>query len=275
MGNYANGVVARFIGLKGYFRMNKWITKFSFVVAFTGVCLSAVSSVQAWQLPVEIAVSSDTGDKTYIKVVVGLEKGATDGFDNLWDTPALVSHPDPDRDILLNAYVHGKERKGETGRLWKDIRGVEKQGNTEWVIKIDPLPEGKVVSLQWTVPVGMFNAGERLVLKDNNNLDKDGKPAETNVLNEPGYEFNSDGGGEKTLSMVYSKDSSGSSSGGGSGFGCGTVKDRGGDNGGRGTIDIIALILFSSFILRFIRKYCLPVIPNSFRDLLIQHRLRS
>ena|SRR4030067_323505 len=233
--------------------MKKWILRLSFATAITGVCLSAVSSVHAWQLPIEVAVSSDTGDKTYIKMVVGLEKGATDGFDNLWDAPALASHPDPDRAQLLNAYIHGKGSTAETGRLWKDIRGVEKSGSTEWVIKIAPLPMGKIVSVQWSIPDGMLIAGERLVLKDNNNLDKDGRPAETNVLGTPGYEFTSDGDGEKTLSMVYSRDSSGGSSGG-SGFGCGTVKDRGGDSGGTGTIDIMAFILFSPFILRFIRK---------------------
>lgn len=189
-------------------------------------------------------------------MVVGLEKGATDNFDNLWDTPALASHPDPDPDraLLLNAYIHGNGRTGETRRLWKDIRGKEKTGSTEWIIKIDPLPVGKTVSLQWSVPNGMFSAGESLVLKDNSAIDKDGRPAETNVLAKQGYEFTSDGDGGKTLSMVYSKDSSGSSSGAGSGFGCGTVKDMGGDSAGHGTIDIMAFMLFSPFILRYIRK---------------------
>ena len=234
--------------------MKKWILRFSFAAVFTGICLSAVHSAHAWQLPVEVAVSSDTGDKTFIKMVVGLEKGATDNFDNLWDTPALASHPDPERAILLNAYIHGNGRTGETGRLWKDIRGVEKTGSTEWIIKINPLPAGKVVSLQWTVPDGMFRAGERLVLKDNGTLDKDGRSVETNVPGTTGYEFTSDGDGGKTLTMVYSKDSSGSSSGGGSGFGCGTVKDRSGDSAGNRNIDIMAFMLFSPFILRFIRK---------------------
>src|SRR3990172_8432615 len=111
--------------------MKKWILRYSLAAVFISICLSAVPSVQAWQLPVEVAVSSDTGDKTYIKMVVGLEKGATDGFDNLWDTPALSSHPDPDRTVLLNAYIHGNGRTGETGRLWKDIRGKEKPGTSE------------------------------------------------------------------------------------------------------------------------------------------------
>src|SRR3990172_2398581 len=105
--------------------MKKWILIYNLSAVFISIGLSAVPSVQAWQLPVEIAVSSDTGEKTYIKMVVGLEKGATDGFDNLWDTPALASHPDPDRAMLLNAYVLVKGRTGETGRLWKDIRGKE------------------------------------------------------------------------------------------------------------------------------------------------------
>jgi len=234
--------------------MKKWILRFSFAAVIIGICLSAVPSVQAWQLPVEVAVSSDSGDKTFIKMVVGLEKGASDGFDNLWDTPALSSHPDPDRAVLLNAYIHGKGGTGETGRLWKDIRGSERPVNTEWVITIAPVPAGKVVSVQWSVPDGMFSTGERLVLKDNGAIDKDSRPAETNVLAKQGYEFTSEGDGERTLSLVYSKDSSGASSGGG-GFGCGTVKDRGGDSAGTGTIDIMVFILFSPFIFRFIQKY--------------------
>ncbi len=239
--------------------MKKCILRYSLAAAFISICLSAVPSVQAWQLPVEVAVSSDTGDKTYIKMVVGLEKGATDGFDNLWDTPSLASHPDPDRAMLLNAYIHGEGSTGETGQLWKDIRGVEKPGATEWVITIDPLPSGKLVSVQWSVPDGMFSAGERLVLKDNNNLDKDGRPAETNVPGTPGYEFTSDGDGEKTLSIVYSRDSSGSSSGG-SGFGCGTVKDRGGDSADPGNQVIMMVILFSPLILsRLLKKS--PLLP--------------
>ena len=234
--------------------MKKWMFRISLAAAFTGICLSAVHSVQAWQLPVEVAVSSDTGDKTYIKLVVGLEKGATDGFDNLWDTPALTSHPDPDRALLLNAYIHGKGSTVETGRLWKDIRGKDKSGSTEWVIKIAPPPRGKVVSAQWSLPDGIFSAEERLVLKDNSNLDKDGRPAETNVMDEAGYEFTSDGDVEKTLLMVYSRESSDSSPGG-SGFGCGTVKDRGADSANPGNHVIMMVILFSPFFLsRLLKK---------------------
>lgn len=232
--------------------MKKWILRYSLAAVFISIFLFAVTSVQAWQLPVEVAVSSDSGEKTYIKMVVGLEKGATDSFDNLWDTPALSSHPDPDRAVLLNAYINGKGGTGETGRLWKDIRGAEKPVNTEWVITIAPVPAGKVVSVQWSVPYGMFSTGERLVLKDNGAIDKDSRPAETNVLAKQRYEFTSDGDGEKTLSMVYSKDSSGSSSGG-SGFGCGTVKDRGADSANPGNHIIMMVLLFSPFFLRFIR----------------------
>src|SRR3990172_7211609 len=140
--------------------MKKWILRYSLAAVFISIGLSAVPSVQAWQLPVEVAVSSDKGEKTYIKMVVGLEKGATDGFDNLWDTPALTSHPDPDRALLLNAYIHGKGSTVETGRLWKDIRGVEKSGSSEWVIKIALPPMGKMVSVKWSVPDGIFSAEE-------------------------------------------------------------------------------------------------------------------
>ena len=32
--------------------------------------------------------------KIYNRLVAGIEAGATDGFDNLWDAPALTASPD-------------------------------------------------------------------------------------------------------------------------------------------------------------------------------------
>jgi len=213
------------------------------------------SFAHAWQVPVEVSAYRDNGEKVYNKLIIGVEPGATNNFDNLWATPALTSHPDPDIPLLLKAYLNSKGSGKEDVKLWKDIRGVSKS-DTTWDITIDSLPSGKAVIISWVSPFGMLKTGERLVLKDNEKVGDDDQPIETDITEASSYAFLSDEDGSRSLSVVFSKEStSGSKSGGGSGFGCGTVRfyNDAPPAGGSAVIGII--ILFSPVIFfRLIRN---------------------
>ena len=106
--------------------------------------------------------------------------------------------------------------------------------------------------LSWIMPQGMLTAGERLVLRDNDKVNVDGVPVETDVMQISNYMFVSDGEGPRSLSLVLSGGASESaSSGGGSGFGCGTVKAAGNKPPDRGaSLPEIMLLLLPLVFLR-------------------------
>ena len=196
-----------------------------------------ISSAYAWKVPIEVATSADNGEKIYSRLVAGIESGATDGFDNLWDAHALTTSPDPEKEPVLRAYF--------SPALWKDIRGPVKKGN-QWDLIIDSVPEGKDVVVSWIKPQGMLKTGERLVLRDNDKVSIDGVPVETDIIQASNYVFVSDGEGPRSLSLVLSGGTTeSSSSGDDSGFGCGTVKldDNTPPNGGTSALGIVVLLL--------------------------------
>lgn len=224
---------------------------------FAFLILNFNLSAHAWQFPMEVAAFRDNGEKVYNKLIAGIESGATDSFDNLWDTPALLSHPDDDSSLALRAYFipQGGGGEAEKARLWKDIRGMTK-GNTTWEITIDSVPAGKIVVVSWELPPGLLKAGERLVLKDDE-AGADGQPIHTDVTQTSSYALISDSDKPKSLSLVYSKESTKSSgSGSGSAFGCGTI--RGTHEGGPsddGTAIPGIIVLFSPWIyIKLLRR---------------------
>ena len=215
--------------------------------------LLMIPSVYAWQISLEVAAANHEEEKVYTKLVAGIEPDATNNFDNLWDTPALISSPDPETPSILRAYFT-KELEADSGKkyLWKDIRGPVKKGDTLWHITVDSVPEGKNVVLKWEVPQGLLKTGERLVLEDNDRTDADGKPVDTDMIQTSSYEFVSTGEDPRSLSLVLSKEPvTHSRSGSGSGFGCGTTKRHGPSQGGPDPIAI--LLLFSPLVLRLFR----------------------
>ncbi len=218
------------------------------------------SMAYAWKLPMEVTAVAHDGGKVYSRLVIGIESGATDGFDNLWDTPAILSHPDPDSPLVLRAYLEGQggDEEAEMDRLWKDIRSTTSTGDTVWEIAVDSVPKGKTVDISWNVPQGLLKAGERLVLKDNDRIGTDGKPAETDMTWASNYSFVSESEEPKSLSLVLSKEAvNNSKSGSGSGFGCGTVKpnNNGSANGGGDAFSIVVLF-FPLIFVRLLRGLC-------------------
>lgn len=236
------------------------ISRNVFVLQFSVTFLLLIfnfSSAWAWKLPLEVSTVSDNGKKVYNKLVVGIESGATDGFDNLWDTPALVSNPDTDSPVLLRAYLkNDMEAREDLHQLWKDIRGTVPNGSrTTWDIAIDSVPAGKPVVISWEIPAGAISKGERLILKDSNKLGPDKNPVQMDITQTSEYSFVSGEGETRSLSLTLSRPKS-SRSKSSSGFGCGTIKPNSDDSGnGSGRSDASAiLLLFSPLLLsRFIR----------------------
>lgn len=222
---------------------------FGFVLLLQTV---VIPSSYAWKVPLEVTTTVD-GEKVYNKLVVGIEPDATDNFDNLWDTPAILSHPDSENHILMEAYLNGKGNGPEgTKHLWKDIRGTATKGDTAWDITIDYVSAGKSVVISWNAPQGLLKKGERLVLKDNDSSGSDGQPIQVDMTAASNYTFESAGGEPRSLSMVLSKEAANNtSSGGGSGFGCGTVRPHTGGGPSNGLIALFNMTLLFAPVLFF------------------------
>lgn len=217
------------------------------------------SSAYAWKLPLEVSTVSEDGKKVYNKLVIGIESGATDGFDNVWDTQALVSNSNSvsGSPSVLKAYLKNEsEGEEELRQLWRDIRGQGANGSTTtWDIIVDSVPAGKSVVISWQVPQGVPGKGERLILKDNNTTGADEKPVQMDITQTSEYSFVSGEGEARYLSLSLTKPKK-SSSKSSSGFGCGTIKSQNNDSdGGNWPGDASAILLLLSPLLfsRFIR----------------------
>ena len=222
-----------------------------FILIFT------FSTAFAWKLPLEVSTVGEGGKKVYSKLVIGEESGASDGFDNIWDTQALVSNTDPDSPLVLKAYLKNEsEGQEELRQLWKDIRGTAPGGHaTNWDIIVESVPAGKSVVISWVVPQGVPGKGERLLLTDNNNKGADEKPAQIDVTQASEYSYDSVEGETRTISLTLSKTKK-SRSKSSSGLGCGTIKSQDNDHdGGNWPTDASAVLLLLSplLFLRFIR----------------------
>lgn len=212
-------------------------------------------SAFAWKIPLEVSTTMDDGETVYNKLYVGVEPDAMDGFDNLWDTPAMLSHPDHSKSESLQAYLSSKNEKGvENRQLWKDIKGISK-GEKVWEINIESVSAGKSVSLRWEVPDGLLHSGDRLVLRDKDKTGADGRPVETDVSEESGYSYISDGADTRTLTLTLSREAATKhKSGSGSGFGCGTITTNNNGNPNNNNAVFSMLLLFSPmFIARLLR----------------------
>lgn len=214
----------------------------------------------AWKIPVEISTTGDNGEKVYNKLVVGVEPDAMDGFDNLWDTRAMLSHPDQGK-LILRAYLSSKDKKGnETNQLWKDIKGTT-TGDKAWDINIESVPAGKSVGIKWDVPDVLITSGERLLLRDNDKTGLDGRPVEIDVTEEAIYSYISDGADTRSLTLTLSKEvKAKSKKGSSSGMGCGTITygEKPPSNGSDAFLSMLLLLspLFITKVIRIkIRKF--------------------
>src|SRR3972149_10899772 len=91
---FMSGLTGAQISYSGDPKM-KWMMKKSGLIIFLGLLFFS-QAAYAWKVPIEVVRQTAEGEKAFHKLVVGIESGATDGFDNLWDTPALLPQPDPE-----------------------------------------------------------------------------------------------------------------------------------------------------------------------------------
>jgi len=231
--------------------MNRVIWKCTICIFVLALQLIPLSSVWAWKVPIEIAITGDNNAKLYSKLIVGIEPDATDDFDNLWDTQALISQSDPENPVLLRAYMQGRAAgEGAAKYLWKDIRGAKAAGDTTWEITVDSVPAGQRVEVNWNVRRGVLKPGETLVMKDGENAGAGNEVVQVDMTRESSYAYVSGGEEPKVLSLVLSKESSNTAgSGSGSGFGCGTTKSQIGSPPAYGTVVTGMIMLFSPLVL--------------------------
>lgn len=231
--------------------MNKVISRFtiSFFIFFLQ-CIFLTSAL-AWKVPIEISTTGGDNARLYNKLIVGIEQGATDDFDNLWDTPALISLSDPESPVLLRAYIRGRDGGADAVKyLWKDIRGTSTDVDTSWEITVDSVPAGKKVDLSWNVLPGQLKPGEVLLLKDVHRAGAGQEIALADITRDSGYSYISAGKDPRVFKIVLSKESSvNSGPGSGSGLGCGTIMTQGSSPNTSGGAVAGLLPLFSPLVI--------------------------
>lgn len=237
--------------------LNKALIRVSLLLIFIFLIFNCPSAF-AWKLPLEISTVAEDGKKVSNKLVVGIEAGATDGFDYIWDTQALVSNPNPDNPAVLRAYIKNDSAgREDLKQLWKDIRGTGNGGSsTTWDITVNSVSAGKSVDISWDIPPGALKDGERLVLKDNSKPGNDNKPVQIDITQSPGYSYVSGDGETRSLSLTLSRPKGNNNSHkGSSGLGCGTIKQNNNNDSAdsRGSAAAILILFIPLAVLRFIR----------------------
>ena len=119
----------------------RWIGRL--LVAAWGL---AALPVSASELALTVAVPSQDaeGGVAQNRVRLGVEAGATDGFDPRWDIPAVFPSP------VLTAVIRRPGTSPSDPSLWWDFRsGTFPQ---EWEVTVTSDQPGAPVALAWTVP---------------------------------------------------------------------------------------------------------------------------
>lgn len=205
-----------------------------------------VASSWAWKISFSISVQGET-DMAPLILKAGLEPGATDGVDYLWDVSSFP--PLPGQVKQLNSYfLLPSDSSDKSIKLMKDIRDINND-KAIWNIQIESIPPDREVHIGWDLSDPSDIHG-KLLLKDINT------GTTVDLLNTSEYKFLSTQEGTRSIQIMYTKASSSSNPSSGSGFGCGLIKGPEGEgpsgNNWNGPIGV--LILFSPFMLKYLLR---------------------
>lgn len=121
--------------------MHKIFSAFNFAIIL--LLTISTTSLAAWQVNLDISTpdpNSDTGIASN-KLVIGTDPNATDGYDNQFDTIALLDGP-------VQAYISHPEYAAGQQKLWRDIRMDSLP--QEWEIEVEAV-DSKDISITWQI----------------------------------------------------------------------------------------------------------------------------
>lgn len=199
----------------------------AFNLAVILILTVSTTSLAALQVNLEISTpdpDSDTGVASN-RLVMGADTTATDGYDNKFDTIALLNGP-------LQAFFAHPEYEAGYQKLWRDFRNNSLP--KEWEIEVVSSNANNTVNITWEI-----SAQKNILL---NLIDKDTNQ-EISLNSETEYSYSN------VTSKKFLLRASGNSSGGGAkGGGCGYIRyieKSGGNpinNYGHAAINMLILI---------------------------------
>lgn len=92
-------------------------------------------------LTVTIPYTGAEGEVARTTLILGAHPSATDGFDNVWDTPGFLEN-------VLRAYFLHEDYSPPYQRLWRDVRSNRLP--QEWDLWILPSQAGSPVTFNWS-----------------------------------------------------------------------------------------------------------------------------
>ncbi len=117
--------------------------KKSILTGFAIMLFPAIVYAVDWDLTLNVSIpyTGAEGEVAKNKLIAGINQTATDGPDNIWDTPGLFTD-------ILKAYFLHSDFPGSRQHLWRDIRADHLP--QEWEILVQPSQAGASVTLSWS-----------------------------------------------------------------------------------------------------------------------------
>ncbi len=114
------------------------------MIALTLFLLLPISVHAAdWELPLTVSIpyTGAEGEVAKTTLILGANPSATDGFDNVWDTPGFLEN-------VLRAYFLHEDYSPPHQRLWRDVRSNRLP--QEWDLWVLPAQAGASVTFNWS-----------------------------------------------------------------------------------------------------------------------------
>lgn len=106
------------------------------------------TALATWQINIDVSTAdpnADTGIASN-KLYIGMDPAATDGYDNKFDTIALLGSP---KQAPIHAYLFHSEYPVEQQKLWRDFRGDSLP--QEWELEIESGAISNPINIIWEI----------------------------------------------------------------------------------------------------------------------------
>jgi hypothetical protein len=117
--------------------------KKSILIGFAIILFPAFIYASDWELTLDVSIpyTGAEGEVAKNRLIAGINQTATDGPDNIWDTPGFFTD-------ILRAYFLHSDFPGSRQYLWRDIRADHLP--QEWELLVQPSQAGVSVTLGWS-----------------------------------------------------------------------------------------------------------------------------
>jgi len=114
-----------------------------YVIFFTLIIALFIPSTLLAQPDWHVQVKIESGDAHNI-LTLGVDHTATDGFDNLWETPALFGGS-------IRAYFPHDEWNRAHNEFWRDIKSNDSGTTKTWPFTVDIDPDSSLLNSEFRI----------------------------------------------------------------------------------------------------------------------------